>query len=273
MSCSGSIPPVVAGCAFPVGGAAVRRGSWRAPRRRCVSTYRARPTSCATIRSPNSKPPSRPMSPARPGPRTGRDTDGRDDQQIPDQVRVRNGDEVGCEYRTSTLEFVNSPVLFSAEGHEELAAALADGNQARVGAILERHATLDHRRTMDSTSTATSSASPSPPSTSSTSSGTEQWMRLALYPARRIAELRGSTGPRRPEDGVRVSPIPYVAGDGGDVDSDCGMTGTALLMENGMNCRVRCALSCASFIGWWTLRSECIQRQTGIARRLAAAWV
>lgn len=201
MSYSGSIPPVEAGCAFPGGGAAVRRGSsggGGAPRSWCASTCRARPTSCATIRSPNSKPSSRPTSPARPAPRTGRDTDGRDDPS-----------PTGCTSATATRWNANtapahwiSGLLMSrsgSRGHEELAAALADGNQARVVAILERHATLDHRRTMESTSTATSSASPSPPSTSSTSPGTEQWIRLALYPARRIVELRRSTGPRRPE--------------------------------------------------------------------------
>jgi len=59
-------------------------------------------------------------------------------------VHVRNGDEAGYDFRTRTLDFGNSDVPFSAEESQALAAALANDDQARVVAILERHATLDY---------------------------------------------------------------------------------------------------------------------------------
>lgn len=64
--------------------------------------------------------------------------------QITGRVHVRNGDETGYDYRTRTLDFANSDTPFSAEESQELAAALANDDQARVVAILERHATLDY---------------------------------------------------------------------------------------------------------------------------------
>jgi hypothetical protein len=56
----------------------------------------------------------------------------------------RNDDEDGYDYRTRTLDFGNSDVPFSADESWEIAAALANDDQARVVAILERHATLDY---------------------------------------------------------------------------------------------------------------------------------
>jgi len=64
--------------------------------------------------------------------------------RVTGRVHVRNGDEAGYDYRTRTLDFGNSDIPFSAEESEALAAALADDDQARVVAILERHATLDY---------------------------------------------------------------------------------------------------------------------------------
>ena len=64
--------------------------------------------------------------------------------RVTGRVHVRNGDEVGYDYRTRTLDFGNSDVPFSAEESQALAAALANDDQARVVAILERHATLDY---------------------------------------------------------------------------------------------------------------------------------
>ena len=64
--------------------------------------------------------------------------------RITGRVHVRNGVEAGYDYRTRTLDFGNSDVPFSAEESRELAAALANDDQARVVAILERHATLDY---------------------------------------------------------------------------------------------------------------------------------
>ncbi|MCK8675309.1 hypothetical protein ACWDUD_28830 [Rhodococcus sp. NPDC003382] len=64
--------------------------------------------------------------------------------RVTGRVHVRNGDEVGYDYRTRTLDFGNSDVPFSAEESREIAAALANDDQARVVAILERHATLDY---------------------------------------------------------------------------------------------------------------------------------
>lgn len=64
--------------------------------------------------------------------------------QITGRVHVRNGDESGYDYRTRTLDFGNSDTPFSAEESQALAEALANDDQARVVAILERHATLDY---------------------------------------------------------------------------------------------------------------------------------
>lgn len=64
--------------------------------------------------------------------------------RVTGRVHVRNGDEAGYDYRTRTLDFGNSDVPFSAEESQALAAALANDDQARVVAILERHATLDY---------------------------------------------------------------------------------------------------------------------------------
>lgn len=60
------------------------------------------------------------------------------------RVHVRNGDEQGYDYRTRTIDFGNSDVPFSEEESRALAEALANDDQARVVAILERHATLDY---------------------------------------------------------------------------------------------------------------------------------
>ncbi|MET4614127.1 hypothetical protein ABIC28_005140 [Rhodococcus sp. PvR044] len=64
--------------------------------------------------------------------------------QVTGRIHVRNGDEVGYDFRTRTLDFANSDSPFSAEESQELAVALANDDQARVVAILERHATLDY---------------------------------------------------------------------------------------------------------------------------------
>ena len=64
--------------------------------------------------------------------------------RVTGRVHVRNGDEAGYDYRTRTLDFGNSDVPFSADESRELAAALANDDQPRVVAILERHATLDY---------------------------------------------------------------------------------------------------------------------------------
>ncbi|MFZ2528454.1 MAG: hypothetical protein WAX14_12490 [Rhodococcus sp. (in: high G+C Gram-positive bacteria)] len=64
--------------------------------------------------------------------------------RVTGRVCVRNGDDSGYDYRTRTLDFGNSDVPFSADESRELAAALVDDDQARVVAILERHATLDY---------------------------------------------------------------------------------------------------------------------------------
>lgn len=64
--------------------------------------------------------------------------------RVTGRVHVRNGDEAGYDYRTRTLDFGNSDVPFSADESREIAAALANDDQARVVAILERHATLDY---------------------------------------------------------------------------------------------------------------------------------
>lgn len=64
--------------------------------------------------------------------------------RVTGRVHVRNGDEAGYDYRTRTLDFGNSDVPFSVDESRELAAALANDDQARVVAILERHATLDY---------------------------------------------------------------------------------------------------------------------------------
>lgn len=64
--------------------------------------------------------------------------------RVTGRVHVRNGDEAGYDYRTRTLDFGNSDTPFSAVESRELAAALANDDQARVVAILERHATLDY---------------------------------------------------------------------------------------------------------------------------------
>ena len=64
--------------------------------------------------------------------------------RVTGRVHVRNGDETGYDYRTRTLDFGNSDTPFSAEESRALAAALANDDQARVVAILERHATLDY---------------------------------------------------------------------------------------------------------------------------------
>lgn len=64
--------------------------------------------------------------------------------QVTGRVHVRNGDETGYDFRTRTLDFANSDTPFSAEESQALAAALADDDQARVVAILERHATMDY---------------------------------------------------------------------------------------------------------------------------------
>ncbi|BCN46609.1 hypothetical protein [Prescottella equi] len=64
--------------------------------------------------------------------------------QVTGRVHVRNGDETGYDYRTRTLDFANSDTPFSAAESQELAAALANDDQARVVAILERHATIDY---------------------------------------------------------------------------------------------------------------------------------
>ncbi|MFF0818058.1 hypothetical protein ACFYVR_23270 [Rhodococcus sp. NPDC003318] len=64
--------------------------------------------------------------------------------RVTGRVHVRNGDEVGYDYRTRTLDFANSDVPFSADESRELATALANDDQARVVAILERHATIDY---------------------------------------------------------------------------------------------------------------------------------
>ncbi|KJF19203.1 hypothetical protein EEB13_30740 [Rhodococcus sp. WS3] len=59
-------------------------------------------------------------------------------------VSVRNGSEEGYDYRVRTLDFANSDVPFTAEESRELASALANDDNARVVALLERHATLDY---------------------------------------------------------------------------------------------------------------------------------
>lgn len=64
--------------------------------------------------------------------------------RVTGRVHVRNGDTAGYDYRTRTLDFGNSDVPFSAEESQALAAALANDDQARAVAILERHATLDY---------------------------------------------------------------------------------------------------------------------------------
>ena len=64
--------------------------------------------------------------------------------RVTGRVHVRNGDETGYDYRTRTLDFGNSDVPFSAAESQALAAALANDDQARVVAILERHATIDY---------------------------------------------------------------------------------------------------------------------------------
>lgn len=64
--------------------------------------------------------------------------------QVTGRVHVRSGDETGYDYRTRTLDFANSDIPFSADESRELAAALANDDQARVVAILERHATMDY---------------------------------------------------------------------------------------------------------------------------------
>jgi hypothetical protein len=64
--------------------------------------------------------------------------------RVTGRVHVRNGDEAGYDFRTRALDFGNSDVPFSAEESRALAAALANDDQARVVAILERHATLDY---------------------------------------------------------------------------------------------------------------------------------
>ena len=64
--------------------------------------------------------------------------------RVTGRVHVRNGDEAGYDFRTRTLDFGNSDVPFSAEESQALAMALANDDQARVVAILERHATLDY---------------------------------------------------------------------------------------------------------------------------------
>ena len=64
--------------------------------------------------------------------------------QVTGRVHVRSGDEAGYDYRTRTLDFANSDTPFSTEESEQLAAALANDDQARVVAILERHATIDY---------------------------------------------------------------------------------------------------------------------------------
>ncbi|GAA4485937.1 hypothetical protein GCM10023094_41490 [Rhodococcus olei] len=64
--------------------------------------------------------------------------------RVTGRVHVRNGDETGYDYRTRTLDFANSDTPFSVEESRELATALANDDQARVVAILERHATIDY---------------------------------------------------------------------------------------------------------------------------------
>ncbi|WP_137725619.1 hypothetical protein [Prescottella subtropica] len=64
--------------------------------------------------------------------------------QVKGLVHVRAGDTEGYDYRTRTLDFANSDTPFTAAESQELAAALANDDQARVVAILERHATLDY---------------------------------------------------------------------------------------------------------------------------------
>lgn len=64
--------------------------------------------------------------------------------RVTGRVHVRNGDDTGYDYRTRTLDFGNSDVPFSAAESQALAAALANDDQARVVAILERHATIDY---------------------------------------------------------------------------------------------------------------------------------
>jgi hypothetical protein len=64
--------------------------------------------------------------------------------RVTGRVHVRSGDEAGYDYRTRTLDFANSDNPFTAEESEQLAAALANDDQPRVVAILERHATLDY---------------------------------------------------------------------------------------------------------------------------------
>jgi hypothetical protein len=59
-------------------------------------------------------------------------------------VMVRNGADVGYDYRVRTLDFANSDTPFSSDESRELAAALANDDHARVVALLERHATLDY---------------------------------------------------------------------------------------------------------------------------------
>ncbi|MDH6285032.1 hypothetical protein [Prescottella agglutinans] len=64
--------------------------------------------------------------------------------RVTGRVHVRSGDEAGYDYRTRTLDFANSDTPFTAAESQELAAALANDDQARVVAILERHATIDY---------------------------------------------------------------------------------------------------------------------------------
>lgn len=64
--------------------------------------------------------------------------------RVTGRVHVRNGDAAGYDFRTRTLDFGNSDVPFSADESQALAVALANDDQARVVAILERHATLDY---------------------------------------------------------------------------------------------------------------------------------
>lgn len=70
--------------------------------------------------------------------------------RVAGRVHVRNGDETGYDSRTRALDFGNPDVPFSAIELEALAAALANDDQARVVAILERHATIDYPETKGS---------------------------------------------------------------------------------------------------------------------------
>ncbi|MFF0284187.1 hypothetical protein ACFYSW_28165 [Rhodococcus aetherivorans] len=64
--------------------------------------------------------------------------------RVKGRVGVRNGSEAGYDFRTRTMDFANSDVPFTVAESEALAAALVNDDHGRVGAILERHATLEY---------------------------------------------------------------------------------------------------------------------------------